>query len=130
MTDEELLSYHVLARRKFNLLTEVLEISKEMGQAMDRSDQTSLRKLLVARNEPIEKLDQLEKDLENTRLSFSGEDRAHLKAIMKGEAQNNPKEIALCRQMQDTLALLKEVIELDARINTRVSGKDSVYQQQ
>ncbi len=130
MTDQQIMAYHVLVRRKFNLLTQVLDISKEMGLAMDRNEDANVRKLLLDRSEPIQKLEELDGEMRSTRESMDEKARIKLKAVVAGVSYDSPKEVALYKEVSNMTALLQEVIALDARMNRRVSGNKSVYNNQ
>ena len=45
MTESELLDLTVLERKKYNYLNEALDLSQQMGEALDRADQVSIQLL-------------------------------------------------------------------------------------
>lgn len=122
MTDKELLDYHILARKKYNLLKEVLDISKQMGACLDRNDQTSLRLLLASRQEPIETVEALEGEMEKYRKALGPKGELELKNVLKGEDVSGPQQEALRKQAIATGELLEEVISFDKRLSQRVNG--------
>lgn len=127
MTDKEILEIHILERKKFNLLNEVLDLSKQIGQSMDRNDQVSLRMLLGLRQEPIEKLEELKIQLASVVKSYPTEEAEHLKKVLGGRASNNKPEEALKNQALATKKLLEQVLALDERINRKITGEESIY---
>ena len=53
MTKGDWLDLTVLERRKYNLLVETMDLSQQLGEAMDRGDDVSVRLLVAMRQEPI-----------------------------------------------------------------------------
>ncbi len=127
MTEKEILEIHILERKKFNLLNEVLDLSKQIGQSMDRHDQVSLRMLLGMRQEPIEKLEALKVELATVITSYPPQEAQHLRDVLGGRVSDNKPEEALKNQALATKKLLEEVLTLDERINRRIAGEESVY---
>ena len=81
MTESELLDLTVLERKKYNYLNEVLDLSQQMGEALDRADQVSIQMLLALRGEPVlhlQEVDQLEKSRKS---GFSQEDKQRLERV-------------------------------------------------
>lgn len=124
MTDKDVLDVHVLVRRKFNLLNEVLDISKQMATSLDRHDESSLRMLLAQRHDPIEQLEGLKTQIEDKINEFSPKETAHLWKILAGEAANTKAEEALKKQAVATATLLDEVLALDKRINQGINNQN------
>ncbi len=127
MTDKEILDIHVLERKKYNLLNEVLDLSKQIGESMDRNDKVSLRMLLGMRHEPIEKLEQLKMQFTTIFSELPPEEAEHLRQILAGKTSSNKAEEGLKNQAISTGNLLKEVLTLDERINRKIAGDESVY---
>lgn len=127
MTEKEVLDVHILERRKFNLLTEVLDLSKQIGESMDRNDQVSLRMLLGMRQEPILKLSKLKEEIAQRLDAFPPEEKKHMREVLAGKTSSNKPEEALMNQALATEKLLSEVIVLDKRINKRIAGDQSIY---
>ena len=47
-----LLDAHVQAKRIYNLLNEVMDVSRQMAEAVDRDDQVAIQMLVSMREEP------------------------------------------------------------------------------
>ena len=56
METSALMDAHVQAKRIYNLLNEVMDLSRQMAEAMDRDDQVAIRMLVSMREEPVRKL--------------------------------------------------------------------------
>ena len=66
----------VLERNIFRKLGEVIGITRELAEAVDREDQVSVRLLLTGRHRPLLELQELNAALELKRCDLSGEDEA------------------------------------------------------
>ena len=128
MTESELLDLTVLERKKYNYLNEVLDLSQQMGEALDRADQVSIQMLLALRGEPVlhlQEVDQLEKSRKS---GFSQEDKQRLEELCQGVAPQLREEGLFAEQAGKTRRLLERVVELDRRLSLRLAGEDSFYQ--
>ena len=59
-----LLDAHVQAKRIYNLLNEVMDVSRQMAEAVDRDDQVAIQMLVSMREEPVRKLQRARRALE------------------------------------------------------------------
>ena len=128
MTESELLDLTVLERKKYNYLNEVLDLSQQMGEALDRADQVSIQMLLALWGEPVlhlQEVDQLEKSRKS---GFSQEDKQRLEELCQGAAPQLREEGLFAEQAGKTRRLLERVVELDRRLSLRLAGEDSFYQ--
>lgn len=127
MTEKELLDIHVLERKKYNLLSEVLDYSQQLGQCMDRNDEVSFRMILSEREGPILKLEEIKHQIKEKVTALSTEDAEIVRRCLSGKGFEDPKQEALMKQALSTKALLAKVLEFDKRINQRVGGEQSMY---
>lgn len=127
MTDKDVLDFHVLERRKYNLLGEILDFSQQMGAAMDRSDETSFRMILGMRQEPIEKLEGLKAEIAKKMGTLTKTDQAYIRKVLAGKVSSTKSEDALKEQVLSTAEILEKVLMLDSRLNKRIAGEQSVY---
>ena len=97
MTKGDWLDLTVLERKKYNQLSEVMDLSRQLGEAMDRNDQVSLRMLISMRQEPILQLEELKRAIEIKRGSLAPEDQARVAALESGAEPREEGE-ALARQ--------------------------------
>lgn len=127
MTDKDVLDIHVLVRRKFNLMSQVLDLSKQMGDSIDRNDESNLKKLFVERDDPIEKAKEVHEEIIHKVNGFRPKDVTHIWKVIAGEVHNTKAEAALQKQALATQKVTKEVLQLDERLNKRIFGQDSLY---
>ena len=57
MEQSVILKAHVQVKRIYSLLTEVMDLSKQLAEALDRNDQVTVRMLIAMRGEPVNTLD-------------------------------------------------------------------------
>ena len=129
MTKSDWVDLAVLERKKYNLLSEVMDLSKQLGEVMDRNDDVSIRLLLAMRQEPLLQLQELKRATEIKKESLSPEDRERVSALNQGAAPRGEEETAYQNQAGSARRLLERVVELDDRLNRRMGGKDSFYTQ-
>lgn len=128
MAENGLMELTALERRKYNYLSEVLDLSQQLGEALDHNDQVSVRMLVAMRQEPILRLQELEGVLQSRRESLAPEEQSRVGALLKGEEPNNEAERLYLHQVGIVHRLLERVLELDQRLNRRVAGSSSFYQ--
>lgn len=127
MTESELMDLTVLERKKYNYLNEVLDLSKQMGEALDRGDEVSMQMLLALRGEPILHLQEVDQTARSRRESLTPQDRQRLKELLDGAQPREQGEALFTEQSGKARRLLERVIGLDKQLSLRMSGKDSFY---
>ena len=130
MTKSDWLDLTVLERKKYNLLSEVMDVSRQLGEAMDRSDDVSLRLLISMRQDPILGLEEVKRAINAKREALSPEDQERVSALSGGAEPQGPEETTYWNQAGSARRLLERVLELDQRLNRRMGGKDSFYAQE
>ena len=108
MTRDDWLELTVLERKKYNYLTEVQDVTRQLAESLDRNDQVSARMLIAMRQDPIRQL-------------------AEVKALCQGEPPREDGERIFSEQAGKTRRLLEQVVELDRRTSLRMAGEKSYY---
>lgn len=129
MTKSDWMDLAVLERKKYNLLSETQDLSRQLGEALDRSDDVSVRMLLSMRQEPILHLEELQRAIALKRESLPAQERARVAAVLAGTADPNEEERTCFEEAGRCRRLLERVVELDQRLSRRLAGKDSFYAQ-
>lgn len=129
MTKSDWMDLTVLERKKYNLLSEVMDLSKQLGEVMDRNDDVSVRMLIAMRQEPLLKLEELKHVTDLKKEALSPEDRERVSALGQGAAPRGEEETTYQNQAGSARRLLERIVELDERLNRRMGGKDSFYAQ-
>lgn len=127
MTKSDWLDLTVLERKKYNLLSEVMDVSRQMGEALDRGDDVSVRMLVAMRQEPILRLQEVQQAAAARLDSLTPEDRERAKALREGAGPQGAEEETYCTQAGNARRLLERVLELDQKLNRRLAGDSSFY---
>lgn len=127
MTKSDWMDLTVLERRKYNLLSEVMDLSRQLGEVMDRNDDVSVRLTIAMRQEPLLKLQELKRAVDLKKEDLSPEDRERISALGRGAAPRGEEETLYQKQAGSARRLLERIVELDERLNRRMGGKDSFY---
>lgn len=129
MSRDDWLELTVLERKKYNDLTEVQDVTRQLAESLDRSDKVSVQMLVAMREDPIRRLAEVDK-AEKLRLSaFPEGDRERAEALRRGEAPREDGERIFSEQAGKTRRLLEQVLALDRRTNMRMAGEQSFYSQ-
>lgn len=127
MTKSDWLDLTVLERQKYNCLSELMDLTRQLGEAMDRGDEVSVRILVSMRQDPIVSLAELKGAIETRTSTLSGEDCERLTALGGGAAPEGENEVLYANQAGSARRLWERVLELDRRLNLRMAGDDSFY---
>ena len=128
MTASQLLDAQVQEKRRYALLSELFDLTKQLAEAVDRDDEIATRMLLSMREEPLEKMRQVEENLARQRASLSEEDGRRLGELLSGAPARRQEENGLSEQVGTNRRLLSQLVELDKRVNKKVTGEKSIYQ--
>ena len=123
-----LLKAQVNTKRIYLLLNEVLDLSSQLAQAMDRDDQVTIRMLISMRREPIDKLKQARSVLLEMKHELSPEDALRLTELLNGADAQEKEETELANQVRANQRLLEQVLALDKRLNQKLARENSIYQ--
>lgn len=123
-----LLKAQVNTKRIYLLLNEVLDLSSQLAQALDREDQVTIRMLISMRREPIDKLKQARSVLLEMKQALPPEDAQRLAELLNGADAQEKEETELANQVRANQRLLKQVLELDKRLNQKLARENSIYQ--
>ena len=130
MTKGDWLDLTVMERKKYNCLSEVMDLSRQMGEALDRNDDVSMRILVAMRQDPLLQLEELKQAIAAKMERLSPEDRERAGALREGAAPQGADEEAYCIQAGNARRLLERVLELDQRLSRRLAGDNSFYAQE
>ena len=127
MTERDWMDLAVLERKKYNLLSEAMDLTRQLGEAMDRGDDVSLQLLLSMRQEPILKLEELKRTAGLRLEELLPKERRRVAALASGAEPADGEERTFSEEAGRCRRLLERVLELDQRLNRRMAGKDSFY---
>lgn len=127
MEASTLLDAHVQAKRIYNLLNEVMDVSRQMAEAMDRDDQVAIQMLVSMREEPVHRLRQARGALKEQRDALDPEAALRLTQLLNGEEAETEAEAPLAAQIGANRRLLEQVLELDRVLNRKLTREKSIY---
>jgi vacuolar-type H+-ATPase subunit I/STV1 len=127
MTQETLLDAQIQAKRMYGLLTEVMDVSRQLTEAVDRDDKVTIEMLLSMRAEPIEELRRIRRKLEIQRDILPEEDARRLGELLSGAEAKAQEETGLANQIGANTRLLRQLVELDERLNHKITRDHSFY---
>ena len=127
MEASTLLDAHVQAKRIYNLLNEVMDVSRQMAEAMDRDDQVAIQMLVSMREEPVHRLRQARRALKEQRDALEPEAALRLTQLLNGEEAETEAEAPLAAQVGANRRLLEQVLELDRVLNRKLTREKSIY---
>ena len=127
MEASTLLDAHVQAKRIYNLLNEVMDVSRQMAEAMDRDDQVAIQMLVSMREEPVHRLRQARRALKEQRDALEPEAALRLTQLLNGEEAETEAEAPLAAQIGANRRLLDQVLELDRVLNRKLTREKSIY---
>ena len=127
MEASTLLDAHVQAKRIYSLLNEVMDISRQMAEAVDRDDQVAIQMLVSMREEPVHKLRQARRALKEQRDALEPESALRLSQLLNGEGAETGAEAPLAAQIGANRRLLEQLLELDRVLNRKVTREESIY---
>ena len=128
MTGAQLLDAQVQEKRRYALLSELFDLTKQLAEAVDRSDEVTIQMLLSMREGPLAQMRQVEENQTRQRSSLSEEDGRRLAELLSGAQAQRQEENALSGQVGTNRRLLGQLVELDKRVNKKVTREKSVYQ--
>lgn len=127
MEQTKLMDIHVQVRKMYNLLGEIMDLSQQLAQSVDRDDQVSVQMLLAMREEPIRKLLLAQEAIKQQLTALPPEDARYLRSLLDGHPARTAQEEPLARQIATNLRLLKRVQELEKPLNQKICRDKSVF---
>lgn len=132
MTEKTVMDALVQMKRTGNLLNELEDLTRQLGQAIDRNDQVSMQMLVGMREEPLDKLRAADQAIrEQLEALREGDEAAALAAMLNGGPPAQPEERTqqmLCEQVAANRRRLNQIIELDKVLNQRLGRGNTASQ--
>lgn len=132
MNEKTVMDALVQMKRTGNLLNEVWDLTRQLGESIDRNDQVSTQMLIAMREEPIGKLQDADRALREQLESLSEQDvRRQMADMLNGgpavDPTQKPQQM-LCEQVASNKRRLKQIMELDKMLNQRLGREKSAYE--
>lgn len=131
MTEKAVMDALVQMKRTGNLLNELEDLTRQMGEAIDRNDQVSLEMLIAMREEPLGKLREADQAVrDQLELLTDKLEAAQLASMLNGgpPADSGVRvQQQLCEQVAANNRRLERIIALDRQLNDRLARENSAY---
>ena len=131
MTEKAVMDALVQMKRTGNLLNELWDLTRQLGETIDRNDQVSTQMVIALREEPLGKLEAADQALrEQLEALPDWEEARALAGMLNGGPAVDPAQRVqqmLCEQVAANNRRLKLIIELDRRLSQRLGREKSAY---
>lgn len=126
---ERLQSIAVCLRKRYNGLTEMESITKQLQEALGYDDVVTIRMLVRMRQQEIDNIDATDKQRAEI---ADGLSRQQQEALQKGDdslfaPENAPLVRAIGEIMEKNHRLLGRLIEEDKKVNRKMAGDKTFY---
>lgn len=122
---EQWMKLLVQLRKRYTALTETYDLTAQMGEALDRNDQTSFSMLLSMRQEPVLRLQELDGNIRRITESDAPDIEARWQALIAGDAPRDADEQMVVNQMQQNKRVIDRLVPIDSRINRALTERKS-----
>lgn len=116
-------------KKKYIQLSEVMDITMQMAEAIDRDDNVAMSMFVRMRQDPLLLLDEIEQSVGGLLESVPFETAEHLRKVLTGRGNEavSPEEAMLDEQCKMNFRLLSRIVMIDKRLNQKVGKDQSFY---
>ena len=129
MNEQTITEAHGACRSMYTALTELLELTNELSEAIQRQDQVSVQLFLSMRQEPLDRLRVCDTRLRRLCSLLPPAEGAQLRQVLNGQGGGTAATQGLERTVWQNRQLLEQITRIDERLNRRMGGKKSFYEQ-
>ena len=123
--NEQWVKLLVQLRKRYTALTETLDLTMQMGEALDRNDRTSFSMLLAMRQEPVLRMQELDGNIRRIVEIDAPDIEARWRALVRGDNPQNADEQMIVNQMQQNKRVIERLVPIDSRISQVLSERKS-----
>lgn len=127
MGQQDLALFLQWKKKQFLKFNEVLSVTEEMVQAMERNDGYSVNVLLSMREDPIRQAQEIQDQIGDYLLQLPEADAIRANELLTGMENGQGMESALCKQVAQNRRVLDRIVQLDRFISQRLGGNRSFY---
>ena len=122
----------IQAQGRYRVLNEVLQVTREIADALSRDDRVAAQMLLGMRQEEIEHLSESEENIYILLECVGLQERSEILGLLKGEREASPEASFEEKRIGEIgcniRRNLEKILEVDRIISVKLAGKDSFYQ--
>lgn len=123
--NEQWMKLLVQLRKRYTALTETLDLTMQMGEALDRNDRTSFSMLLAMRQEPVLRMQELDGNIRRIAEIDAPDIEVRWRALVRGDNPQNADEQMIVNQMQQNKRVIERLVPIDSRISQVLSERKS-----
>ena len=123
--NEQWMKLLVQLRKRYTALTETLDLTMQMGEALDRNDRTSFSMLLAMRQEPGLRMQELDGNIRRIVEIDAPDIEARWRALVRGDNPQNADEQMIVNQMQQNKRVIERLVPIASRISQVLSERKS-----
>ena len=123
--NEQWMKLLVQLRKRYTALTETLDLTMQMGEALDRNDRTSFSMLLAMHQEPVLRMQELDGNIRRIVEIDASDIEARWRALVRGDNPQNADEQMIVNQMQQNKRVIERLVPIDSRISQVLSERKS-----
>lgn len=123
--NEQWMKLLVQLRKRYTALSETLDLTMQMGEALDRNDRTSFSMLLAMRQEPVLRMQELDGNIRRIVEIDAPDIEARWRALVRGDNPQNADEQMIVNQMQQNKRVIERLVPIDSRISQVLSERKS-----
>ena len=119
-----------LLRGRYSCLNEILRLTGEIAENLNRNDKVSVQMLLEMRAKELEHIDENMRRFLIFKEQFSEEVQREMERLLKVK-DADPEGVhatAIADTVENCEKVLNQIIEIDKRMSKRVAGSDSFYE--
>ena len=122
----------IYLRKKYNKISELFDLTRQMAEALQRNDLVSFEVLLTMRTDVILDIEQItytiQDILQTTEPEFAKKINLFLQHKTTSFENLSVAEQKICTIVSESANLTQRLISLDKIVNKKISGNDSFYQ--
>ncbi|GLB29134.1 hypothetical protein LAD12857_10570 [Lacrimispora amygdalina] len=130
MEDSILLEILKEMQKKYQCMSEIERITREVGEFLSRNDSTSVQMLLGMRQDEMDKVDLFDKNIRCLISVLPQAETDQVEYWMRGQENLRPNgQISekIIEKGKDIQQILQRTIEIDKYISMRIAGTHSFY---
>lgn len=121
-------------QKKHNCFNEILDLTNQMEDTMQRNDPISFQMLMGMRAEVMDKVDEINRGIEELSGEFSEEIQSLIKKQTSPDAEEEgdfaPELLKIGEITNKTKRILEKIITIDQVMNQKIAGDQSYYNQE
>jgi len=127
LTEEHLQGIQTIQKAIHEKITEVMSLTKELDEAINRQDQVSVQILLFSRRQPIYELCSAWAEMKLKRYDLSDREAGEFDSILRGDQDVPLENKAALMQQLSNRRLLAKLQAMDKAANRKLCRDKSFY---